>query len=122
MPACECAQKPELFPADDAHPHLRRMAAVAHQDQWVRLLCCQSCAQHWQVDAWDKYRSGLAIKLSSPDSWAEFDDVPTRMQALVQARGGLGKEHCQWAGCANRAIHGLAYCPGCAYHQVGIRE
>jgi hypothetical protein len=48
--------------------------------------------------------------------------VPIRKRALVQSRGGLSTEPCQWAGCHNRALVGLAYCDDCAYERAGIRE
>jgi len=114
---------PEFLRGSDADAYFRDMAVVAHKpDGWVRLMRCASCSQHWQVDAWDKHSTGLAIKVSDARSWPDSDDLAIRKQALIDLHGGLSEQPCRWAGCANRALQGSAYCPDCSYHKTGLRE
>lgn len=103
--------------------HLRELPQVAVKSAgWVRLLRCADCGQHWQVDDWDKYQDALAIKIDTPDGWQELNDEKYRLEFIVQNHGGLGDDTCQWHGCANRTLKDMAFCPRCAYENMGLRD
>ena len=42
------------------------------------------------------------------------------VQHLSQQRGRTGHERCQWKGCTEIAVDGLAFCPFCAVVHVGL--
>ncbi len=42
------------------------------------------------------------------------------VQHLFQKRGRTGQEQCQWKGCSEIAVDGLAFCPYCAVVHVGL--
>jgi len=114
---------PEFLRGTDADPYFRDMTIVSHKsDGWVQLVRCTYCSQHWQVDSWERYSTGLAIKVPDARTWPDSDDLAIRKQALISFRGGLSDQQCRWAGCENRALRGSAYCPECAYHKTGLRE
>lgn len=73
---------------------------------------CQDCGQHWQVDIG---RGGLAIRVPDADSWADFDDRPTRLRHMIAFHGGLDDGVCQWAGCDRRPLKDKALCPHHVY-------
>jgi hypothetical protein len=91
------------------------------KDKWARLHKCSVCGQHWQVDVWDKYSEGLAIKIDKPEQWKDYDDESDRLSYLIESRGGVTDKQCQWQNCNENALQGLAYCPYHAYHKAGLR-
>ena len=120
---CKCDDLPEYFTADTSDPYFKNFRQIDWKDDaWVKLIECPHCGQHWQLDEWDKYQNGLALKIQAPDKWKKYDDRPARIDFLIQNRGGISKELCAWQGCENNALNGLAYCPFCAYEKGGIRE
>jgi len=120
---CKCKRLPEYFKADTSDPDFSKFQQIDwKKDAWVKLIQCPDCGQHWQLDQWDKYQSGLAVKIEEPDRWRQFCDKIFRIPHLVQSRGGLSQQTFAWHGCENKALMGLAYCPLCAYERSGLRE
>ncbi|MCH7869688.1 MAG: hypothetical protein IH881_18490 [Myxococcales bacterium] len=37
---------------------------------------------------------------------------------LIEKYGGLSAQTCNWAGCEDLALVGLAFCPACAHHKM----
>lgn len=121
-PMCTCAQLPRVLPGDDAHPPVDRLKQVARKkNTWARLYQCEACGQYWQVDVWNKYSKGLAIKMKDPDAWKTYDDKPDRLQYIIDARGGTTETPCMWRNCEAPSLKGLVYCPEHAYTIVGLR-
>ena len=120
---CKCKRLPECFKSDTSDPCFKTFQEIDwKKDAGVKLVKCPECGQHWQLDQWDKYHSGLAVKIQAPESWGQYDDKNVRIAYLVKRRGGLSEQICAWQGCTNKALTGLAYCPLCAYEKSGIRE
>ena len=120
---CKCKELPEFLEADTGNQPVPGLEEVqCKRDAWVRLYRCPTCGQHWQIDEWEKYSPGLAIKIADPDKWFEFDDEPLRLAYLVQARGGYSYEACKWRGCGKPCLKGLAYCAVHAYEVFGLRK
>ena len=121
---CECNQLPRIFNVE-TYPN-RLMAHLELIDKkdggWLSLYKCSVCAQYWQVDLIDWLQVNCAIRIDNPAEWHDFDDKPVRVQYLIDSRGGLSEEGCVMAGCKNRALQSLAYCPKHAYEDVGLRE
>ena len=44
------------------------------------------------------------------------------VQHLLEQRGRTGTEHCQWKGCTETAVNGLAFCPYCAVVHMGLAQ
>jgi hypothetical protein len=44
-------------------------------DAWVKLIKCPDCGQYWQLDEWDKYQAGLAIKIEDSESWKTYPEI-----------------------------------------------
>ncbi len=120
---CECNQLPHIFNVERYPNHLKdRIEFVDRKDEgWVKLGKCRVCGQYWQLDEWDKYQTICAIKVDAPDDWKNYDDKPDRIQLLINSRNGLSEEECVMAGCKNKALKSLAYCPKHAY-EIGLRE
>jgi hypothetical protein len=120
---CDCAVCPRFFRIEDyASPFLARLERISTKgDGWTTLRRCPICEQHWQIDEYDKYQAGLAIKVAEPGAWLTFDDRPVRKEYLIQRRGGLGTERCIWAGCSNTVLKDSAHCPDHAYEIMGAR-
>ncbi len=121
--SCACADMPRSVKVDEAAPHLRGFPLVDSKlQEWMTLVRCPDCGQHWQLDEWDKLQVILAIKVASPDEWLHWDDKECRVEYLVQSRGGLGDQACGWQGCTNEALKDMAFCPRCAYEKLGLRS
>ena len=120
---CECKQLPRIFNYEQYPNNLKeRLVEVSAKDgNWVKLSKCRACGQYWQTDVWDKYQTNCALKIDAPESWQSLDDKPFRLQLLVETRGGLSEENCVMAGCGNKALKSLAYCPEHAF-RIGLRE
>jgi hypothetical protein len=120
---CKCKKLSDYFKADTSDRYFKKFQNIDWKDDaWVTLKQCPSCGQHWQLDEWDKYQTGLAIKIETPENWKTYDDTNVRVDFLIQNRGGFSDELCMWQGCSNKALKGLAYCPMCAFKKSGIRE
>ena len=121
--SCECDQLPQILNLESYPNHVRKRLHEVDlkSEEWVKLLRCLVCGQHWQLDEWDKYQAVCAIKIADPENWRSYDDKPDRFRLLVEARGGLSDEECVKAGCQDKALRTLGYCPAHAY-EVGLRE
>jgi len=117
---CSCARLPRIFKLEDGGRFERKLREVGHRPGWLQLYRCPGCGQHWQVDLPDKYEVSCAIKIDDAAHWQTFDDKPDRLQFLIESRGGLSVEECAKAGCPERALKSLAYCPTHAY-ELGLR-
>jgi hypothetical protein len=53
--------------------------------------------------------------------WEAFDASPLQKQFLIQSRGGLTEDECQWFGCQGKTVKGVAYCVEHLY-ETGARE
>lgn len=120
---CECEQLPRIFNYERFSSNLKdRLADVdARTEDWLKLCVCRVCGQNWQLDVWDKHQINCALKIDAPECWQTFDDKPFRLQLLVDSRGGFSEKICVMAGCRNRALKSLAYCPEHAFG-IGLRE
>jgi len=121
---CDCAALSAFFRIKDYDSaFLTGLQPVATKDGgWRALRRCLGCGQHWQLDEYDKYQVGLAIKIAKPEEWLAFDDRSVRKEYLIQDRGGLGQERCIWADCSNAVLKGSAHCPDHAYEVMGARD
>ncbi len=120
---CKCKKYPKFFESDTYDPYFKDFEKISiKQNKFVILVRCPQCKQHWQLDAGDNYRSGLAIKIDVPEKWDTYDDIDVRIAFLIKSRGGLSDETCLWSGCNNKALNGLAYCPKCAYEKSNINK
>ena len=121
---CECNQLPRIFNVE-RYPNrlMDHLELIDRKDSgWLKLYNCSVCGQYWQVDLIDRLQVNCAIKIDNPAEWQNFDDKPLRLQYLIDSRGGLSEEECVMAGCKNKALNSLAYCPKHAYENVGVRE
>jgi hypothetical protein len=106
---CECSQLPEIVRLGD-HPNIEQKAEQLETGDWVRLVRCLICGQLWSVDEWDKYQRQFAIKIPQQDGWRQYDTTPSRVDFLIQSRGGLTDELCIWTNCKSRRVRGVVYC------------
>jgi hypothetical protein len=121
---CECNQLPRIFNVE-TYPNrlMSHLELVNRKDSgWRELYKCSVCGQHWQVDVLDRLQVNCAIRIDNLDEWPDFDDKPVRVQYLIDSRGGLSEAECVMAGCKNKALQSLAYCPKHGYEDVGLRE
>ena len=119
---CNCFEMPSTLRGSTSDSPFKAMEEIDHKSaKWINLLRCKSCGQNWQVDGWDKYQVSLAIKISDPEGWSDFDDLPFRMDHLLVSRGGTSTNICTWQGCKEYCLKGLAYCVHHAY-ETGLRE
>jgi|SaaInlStandDraft_4_1057021.scaffolds.fasta_scaffold39777_2 hypothetical protein len=89
---------------------------------WCYLVKCQECNQLWQVDAWDKYWHGIAIKyFGSAKEWIQISGEAIRKEIIIGNYGGISDKLCQWHRCKEKALSDLAFCVDCAYDKNGIR-
>lgn len=121
---CECNQLPRIFNIETYRNRLMAHLVLTDQKEggWLRLYKCSVCDQYWQVDLIDRLQVNCAIRIDNPAAWQNFDDKPVRVQYLIDSRGGLSTDECVMAGCKNKALQSLAYCPQHAYEHVGLRE
>jgi hypothetical protein len=118
--SCPCSKLPSLVKVDADQKLMMRLAELA-TGNWVRLCRCRRCGQLWRVDEWDKYQIQFAVKIADSSGWQEFDSEPLRKQFLVESRGGVTEESCNWAGCEKHRLKGVAYCVDHLY-ATGTRE
>jgi hypothetical protein len=116
------AQKTEKWcEGTRSDPPFKNMEQIKVGD-WCYLVWCKNCGQLWQVDAWDKYSYGLAIKYSGTiEDWKRLSDIDIRKEAMIINHGGLSDNECQWSRCKNKALKDMAICVEHAYKEMGIR-
>jgi hypothetical protein len=120
---CDCSSLPNFLRGDTSNAPCPGLHLVREREGgWLQLFHCPACGQYWQLDVWDKFQVGLAIKITEPSAWETFDDKPMRVAYLIQSRGGLSTERCGWHGCGAACLRGLVFCPTHAYDRMGLRE
>ncbi len=121
---CECKHLPRIFNVETYPNHLmNHLELIDRKDGgWLNLHKCSVCGMHWQVDLIDRLQVNLAIRIDNPAEWQRFDDKPLRVQYLIDSRGGLSEDECAMAGCPNKTLKSLAYCPKHAYENIGLRQ
>ncbi|WP_182164237.1 metal-binding protein [Rugamonas brunnea] len=87
---------------------------------WIKLLQCPECGQLWRVDAWDKYQTLYASKLSTPEGWKLTDMVSLIKKRMVENHGGADTSPCLAKGCKHFALKGRAYCVD-HFYETGAR-
>jgi hypothetical protein len=122
--ACECDHLPRIFNVETYPNTLANHVELVDQKDggWLKLYKCPVCGRYWQIDVIDRLQTNCAIRIDDPAGWHSFDDKPVRFQYLIDARGGLSDEDCIMAGCKNKALKSMSYCPRHAYEDVGLRE
>ena len=117
---CRCAIMPDaLYVSDQPQDFAASFREITVGD-WVRLLQCETCGQHWTMDEWDKYQVQCAAKVASQTDWQALGDGG-RKQLLLRSRGGLSSTECGWTGCGNRAVNGVALCVDHLF-EAGVRQ
>lgn len=107
--------------ADHLSPPFKDMEEIAVNNKKIcTLRKCNGCAQHWQVDEYEKYREGICIKIDDPEQWLSFDDMPFREKKLIINYNGLSNKTCAWSECSNKALKDIVYCPACALTHMKI--
>lgn len=119
---CRCNEIDHVVRGDDANLPCDTLEEEAWDPKrWNKLYHCTVCEQYWQVDVWDKYQVGLAIKIAEKLHWNDFEDDPIRFQFMIDSHNGLSSKECCWKDCKDKAMNALAFCPWHAYHKCGIR-
>ena len=121
---CECESLPRIINLETYPNHLMDgLELIDEKDSgWRKLYRCGVDGCYWQVDVIDRLQTNCAIRIDDVSGWRTFDDKPVRLQYLIEARGGLTQDECIMAGCKNKTLKTLAYCPTHAYETVGLRE
>ena len=120
MPECKCSDYPDAFYLDDFDKGIEKSMEYLESGDWVSLHKCPSCNSLWAVDAWDKYSFQVASRVESKDNWQPASEFQ-RKQLLIQSRGGLEQEACQWAKCDHPRVKNVAYCVHHLY-ETGARK
>lgn len=107
---CSCEKQRTLIDISNNHVDFKSKLIQLDVGDWVLLMQCPECEQHYKVDEWDKYQTCYAVKISSPESWEAFDSEPLIKEQMIENRGGLTTEECMWSGCALKKVKGSAYC------------
>ena len=90
---CDCSKIKQWT---EGHRNDKRFASMEELKigDWCYLVKCQDCGQLWQVDVWDKYHRGLAIKyFSSVKEWERIPDKEIRKEAIIANHGGLSEKN-----------------------------
>lgn len=106
--SCKCADMPNCVNYGESEKEFVRTFELVDERPWLRLYRCLNCDTHWQLDVDD--RSDFAIKVPKPDQWPNFDDKPYRREFFIRFHGGEGEAQCNWSGCHQRALKGMAIC------------
>jgi hypothetical protein len=118
--SCSCSKLPSLINVGAHHELMGHLEKLKTGD-WVSLCRCRECGQHWRVDDWDKLQVQFAVKISDTSRWEEFDITHLQKQYLIEKRGGLTEEICNWVDCSKHRVKGVAYCVDHLY-ATGTRE
>jgi len=118
---CACSQIETWCEGTRSDSRFKHMEQIQVGD-WCVLVRCRDCDQLWQVDEWEKYTHGLAIKYSGTiEDWQKIPDIEIRKDAMINNHGGLADKECQWQTCKNPALQDMAICVTHAYEEMGIR-
>jgi hypothetical protein len=107
---CQCATLPEVIYLESKPSGFESALVELSVGNWVKLFCCSECKQLWRIDEWDKYQTQFAAKVPDIETWRSYDIVPFQKQLLLQSRGGLSDNICNWARCGKPAVKGVAFC------------
>jgi len=120
---CECKEFDKWRQGTIQEAPFKTMEIIQSKPKdWCHLVRCLSCGQLWQVDEWDKYQQGIAIKfLGDKDTWETISDREIRKEIMIANHNGISEKECQWFGCKNKALGNMVFCVDHAY-QSGIRE
>ncbi len=118
--SCSCSKLPALVKMEANRELLIQLDELS-TGNWDYLCRCRKCGQLWRIDECDKYQVQFAVKITDLSRWQEFDSEPLRKQYLIEARGRLAEEPCNWAGCDQQRVKGVAYCVDHLY-ATGARE
>lgn len=118
---CNCNSLPNYFEVSKNHQGFVSTLKLIDAKDFVRFEQCPNCNQLWAIDEWDKYVDQFAIKISSIDSWQNFDRSVLGKLYLIKSRGGLTNEKCIWAGCTGKRVKGVAHCVDHLY-KTGVRK
>jgi len=129
---CNCSNRPEIRQEFASKFSENRFEFIASKERTIEFLArrrcklfrCRSCAQHWQVDDWmvkDGYTSWpeLCIRISSPETWQEFDDYELRRGYFPPMVNGVVQPDHAWRKCSNPnckhpVVVGFEHCANCA--------
>ena len=112
---CNCSEQPTLIDISNSHSDFKSKLNKLEVGNWVLVMQCPDCCQHYKVDEWDKYQTCYAVKIPSQDNWESFDRESLIKDQMVVNRGGLTNEPCMWTGCNLKQVKGSAYCANHLY-------
>lgn len=107
---CNCSEQPILIDISNSHSGFKSKFEQLDVGDWVLLMQCPDCGQHYKVDEWDKYQTCYAVKIASQDNWKSFDSESLIKVKMVVNRGGLTNDPCMWSSCNLKKVKGSAYC------------
>jgi hypothetical protein len=107
---CNCNEQATLIDISNNHAEFKSKLNQLEVGNWVLLMQCPDCNQLYKVDEWDKYQRCYAVKISSSESWEQFDSEALIKEQMIKNRGGLTNYQCMWAGCNIKQVKGSAYC------------
>jgi len=117
---CSCGGRSDLVEVGQYYTEFVAGMRCLDTGDWVKLLQCPGCGQLWRTDAWDKYQTLYALKLSSLEDW-ESVNMETLIKArMVENHGGLATSPCLAMGCKQFALKGRAYCVD-HFYETGAR-
>ena len=117
---CDCVNVDKWCEGAHNDSRFEKMKRIKVGD-WCYLLKCNDCGQLWQVDAYDKFAHGLAIKFfETEEKWLPIPDKEIRKEIITANYGGISEKECSWHGCKNKALANLILCTDHAYEN-GIR-
>lgn len=118
---CTCIEQPTLIDISNSHSDFKSRLHQLDVGNWVLLMQCPDCGQHYKVDEWDKYQTCYAVKVPSRDNWESCDSKLLIKNQMVENRGGYTHDLCIWSGCSLKQVKGSAYCVNHLY-STGARE
>jgi hypothetical protein len=107
---CQCSTLPETIYLESKPSGFDLTLVELAVGNWVKLFRCSACKQLWRIDEWDKYQTQFAAKVPDIEAWESYDTTPFQKQLLLQSRGGLSNDICNWAACGKPAVKGVAFC------------
>lgn len=107
---CQCATLQEVIYFESKPNEFESTLVKISVGNWVKLFRCSECKQLWRIDEWDKYQTQFAIKVPNIETWESYDATPFQKQLLLQFRGGLSNDICNWARCEKPSVKGVAFC------------
>ncbi len=119
---CKCNKKKTKIVGWREDSYFKHFEEIDNACQnWQAVLKCPICSQLWLVDRYDKLQSLFAYKIEKPeDKEKSFFNV--HKEFLEESRGGYSDKKCVMAGCLNKSLKELAYCPECAINKHKIFE